>query len=429
MTQPLNQTSSLLRALGPGLLFAAAAVGVSHLVQSTRAGAEYGLALGGIIILANIMKYPAFRYGAQYAAATGTSLLEGYRKLGPWALWLYGFLTLATMFTVQAAVTLVTAGLAVAVFQTSWSLHIVSAILLAICAALLGIGQYKWLDVISKGLIAVLTVTTLIATALALPRIDAPILPFLTGPAEWTVPTLVATAALVGWMPSAVDVSVWQSLWTLSRGKDQGSRLSVRDVLTDFHIGYVGTTILALCFMIMGAGVMFGSGATLADSAGGFAAQVVSMYASTLGDWMRPVVGAAALAVMFSTTLTVADGFPRALAALRQRLKGPEEPYGDETSIQRVDYGVWLLLIASGGLLIIVFASSSLRWLVDLATTLSFLTAPMLSGLNHLVMHQPSVPAENRPSEAMRRFSLACVAAQAIFATGYLYVRFVLVPA
>jgi Mn2+/Fe2+ NRAMP family transporter len=429
MTASLPQKSSLLRALGPGLLFASAAVGVSHLVQSTRAGAEHGLAMGGIIILANVMKYPAFRYGAQYAAATGTSLLEGYRKLGPWALWLYGILTLATMFTVQAAVTLVTAGLAVAVFQTSLSLHTVSALLLAICAVLLGVGQYKWLDLVSKGLIAILTVTTLLATALALPRIDAPLLPFFTGPDVWTAPTLLATAALVGWMPSAVDVSVWQSLWTLSRGRDQGSRLAVRDVLTDFHIGYVGTTILALCFMIMGAGVMFGSGATLADSAGGFANQVVSMYATTLGEWMRPVVGAAALAVMFSTTLTVADGFPRALAALRQRIRGPEEPYADETKAQRVDYAVWLVLLSLGGLLIIVLASSSLRWLVDLATTLSFLTAPMLSALNHLVMHQPSVPAESRPSEAIRRFSLVCVAAQAVFAAGYIYVRFFLSPA
>ena len=428
MTQSLPQTSSLLRALGPGLLFAAAAVGVSHLVQSTRAGAEHGLALGGIIILANVMKYPAFRYGAQYAAATGTSLLEGYRKLGPWALWLYGILTLATMFTVQAAVTLVTAGLAIAVFQTTLTVPVVSALLLAICGVLLGVGEYKWLDRVSKGLIAVLTVTTLLATALALPRIDAPLLPFFTGPAEWTVPTLIMTAALVGWMPSAVDVSVWQSLWTLSRGRDQGSRLAVRDVLTDFHIGYVGTTILALCFMIMGAGVMFGSGATFVDSAGGFATQVVSMYASTLGEWMRPVIGAAALAVMFSTTLTVADGFPRALAALRQRIRGPEEPYGDETAVQRIDYAVWLVVIATGGLLIIVLASASLRWLVDLATTLSFLTAPMLSALNHLVMHQPSIPQDVRPSEGMRRFSLICVAAQALFAAGYIYIRFFLSP-
>ncbi len=32
----------LLQSLGPGLLFAGAAIGVSHLVQSTRAGADFG---------------------------------------------------------------------------------------------------------------------------------------------------------------------------------------------------------------------------------------------------------------------------------------------------------------------------------------------------------------------------------------------------
>ena len=32
-----------LKSIGPGLLYPGAAVGVSHLVQSTRAGAKYGL--------------------------------------------------------------------------------------------------------------------------------------------------------------------------------------------------------------------------------------------------------------------------------------------------------------------------------------------------------------------------------------------------
>ncbi len=32
---------NLLKTIGPGLIFAAAAVGVSHLVQSTRAGASF----------------------------------------------------------------------------------------------------------------------------------------------------------------------------------------------------------------------------------------------------------------------------------------------------------------------------------------------------------------------------------------------------
>ena len=34
-----------LQTLGPGLLFAGAAIGVSHLVQSTKAGADFGFGL------------------------------------------------------------------------------------------------------------------------------------------------------------------------------------------------------------------------------------------------------------------------------------------------------------------------------------------------------------------------------------------------
>ena len=33
---------NLWKAIGPGLIWAGAAIGVSHLVQSTRAGADYG---------------------------------------------------------------------------------------------------------------------------------------------------------------------------------------------------------------------------------------------------------------------------------------------------------------------------------------------------------------------------------------------------
>ena len=67
--------------LGPGLLFAGAAIGVSHLVQSTRAGADYGFGLVWALVLIHIIKYPFFQFGPRYAAATGESLLDGYRRL------------------------------------------------------------------------------------------------------------------------------------------------------------------------------------------------------------------------------------------------------------------------------------------------------------------------------------------------------------
>ncbi|MDH3571571.1 MAG: hypothetical protein OER89_15475, partial [Gemmatimonadota bacterium] len=93
---PQRQIGSFRAAFGPGLLWAAAAIGVSHLVQSTRAGADAGLGLAGVILLALILKYPFFEYGPRYAAATGLSLVEGYRHIGRWALWLYFFITVTT---------------------------------------------------------------------------------------------------------------------------------------------------------------------------------------------------------------------------------------------------------------------------------------------------------------------------------------------
>ena len=77
-----------LRKLGPGLLFAGAAIGVSHLVQSTRAGADYGWGLLWALLLVNLFKYPFFQFGPRYALATGGSLLDGYYKLGKIFLWL-----------------------------------------------------------------------------------------------------------------------------------------------------------------------------------------------------------------------------------------------------------------------------------------------------------------------------------------------------
>ena len=90
-----------LKNLGPGLLFAGAAIGVSHLVQSTRAGADFGMGLIWALLLVNLFKYPFFQYGPRYATATGESLLDGYLKLGKGVLVTYFILNIATIFTIQ----------------------------------------------------------------------------------------------------------------------------------------------------------------------------------------------------------------------------------------------------------------------------------------------------------------------------------------
>ncbi|MCB9739290.1 MAG: divalent metal cation transporter [Deltaproteobacteria bacterium] len=420
---------SFWKSFGPGLLFAGAAVGVSHQVQSTRAGAGYGLGLIGVVLLANLLKYPAFRFGSHYAAATGTSLLEGYRRQGKLVLGLYALLTLGTMFTVTAAVTVVTAGLLGLLLGVQGHPIALSAVLLAACGGLLAVGRFAWLDRVIKVVVAVLTVSTVAAAALALPRIDFAQASFWPDLAQWTRADFAFAAALVGWMPSAVDIAVWQSLWTLAKrdatGGSKSAAMDVRAVLLDFDIGYIGTALLAVCFVLLGAAVMFGKGVAPAASAGGFAAQIVSLYAGTLGAWSAPLIGGAAFAVMLSTTLTVVDGFPRAIAVLVQRF-GRAEQAGEldlEQGEGRRAYWSALVVLAIGSLFVLALLLKTLAALVDLATTLSFLSAPVLAWLNHRAATAVEVPPALRPGRAMRLLSWLGILFLGAFALAYLWMR------
>ncbi len=76
------KNSSLLKSIGPGFLLAGAAIGVSHLVQATRAGADYGLILIWVLVLACVTKYPFLEFGPRFAAGTGRHLISGIKGRG-----------------------------------------------------------------------------------------------------------------------------------------------------------------------------------------------------------------------------------------------------------------------------------------------------------------------------------------------------------
>jgi Mn2+/Fe2+ NRAMP family transporter len=412
--------SNRLKALGPGLLWAGAAVGVSHLVQSTRAGASYGFALVWVVILANLLKYPAFEFGPRYAAATGESLLEGYLRVGKWAMAIFLVLTLGTMFTIQAAVTVVTAGLAAKLFGLAWSPVIWSAIMVSICAIILMIGRYPLLDKVIKGIIILLTLSTLFAVFAALSHGRA-ITPEFVAPQVWTVAGISFMVALAGWMPSAIDISVWHSLWTLERGKDSGHKPSVSESLFDFNLGYFGTALLAVSFLTLGAMVMYGSGESFSSAGAVFGGQLINLYTAALGEWSRPIIGIAAFTTMFSTTLTVTDAFPRVLRRTSELLF--KEHFQDRNTNWL--YWAWMIFVLGISLVVTGFFLNGMTILVDLATTLSFLTAPVLAYINHRAVTGDWVPAEAQPKPWLRALSWVAIVFLASFGIFFLIWRFV----
>lgn len=206
-----------LKQLGPGLLFAGAAIGVSHLVQSTGAGASYGFGLLWALLLIHLIKYPFFQFGSRYAAATGKSLLDAYLHLGKSVLWFYFILNLLSMFTIQAAVTVVTASLASYIFGSTMSILSWSMLLTAICTVLLMVGKYQLLDKVMKIIVVTLTVSTLAAVAFAF--FDTEKTVELTQILPTDTVGIAFLIAFMGWMPAPLDISIWHSLWSLERPK------------------------------------------------------------------------------------------------------------------------------------------------------------------------------------------------------------------
>ena len=154
--------------LGPGLVFAATAVGVSHLVQSTRAGAEFGLTLLVLILAACAIKYPAFRFGAEYAALTGRTVLSGYERQGRWLLALILLATFIEGVGVVPAVTLVTVGLGMNLLGMQVDAIIATVTTVLVASIVLLVGRYRVLENITRVFVALFAILTVVATLAAI---------------------------------------------------------------------------------------------------------------------------------------------------------------------------------------------------------------------------------------------------------------------
>ena len=413
--------SNFIKTLGPGILFASTAIGVSHLVQSTRAGAVYGFGLIAFVIAANVFKYPFFEFGSRYANATGTTIIDGYNRIGKWMIWLYFLITIGSMFFVCGAVGAVTSGFLQNLFGiSSWGIWATVALFI-LCTSILIAGKYKILDSMTKIIGVVLLLSTLLAFTLALMKGAAPVKVGFVAPDIWSNNSMLFVIALMGWMPTAVDLSAWSSLWTIERIKQTGYKPTMKETLADFNFGYIVSAVLAICFLTLGAYVLYGTGKELPESSAGFASEIVGMFTTFIGDWSYIIIAIAGFSIMFGTCITVFDGYARSIerSSILLFQKGDQE----KTSSSRV-YIASLLVVALGSFGIIFFLGTQLKNLVDLATTLSFLIAPVIAVVNYRLVTSSHVKKEDQPKLWLRILSWLGIIFLTGFAAYYVKIRF-----
>lgn len=411
----MSKLKTLIRNLGPGLLFASMAIGTSHLVLSTKAGAQYGWVMIIPIILANVLKYPFFEFGIRYTNVTGKSLIEGYKRRGKGYLWLYAFITLVTTFTILAALYVVTAGLFINLFDVS-TISVAEAALglFVLISAILIIGRYTFLENTLKLVISVLFIALMVTTVMVI--IKGPVTPVenFQPPDIFNEAGILFLISLVGWMPTAVEASSWVSLWSMEKYKTTGFKPSLKEALQEFNSGYIMTALLAIFFLTIGVMTLYGTNTELSDNAVVFADQVVKLFTTHIGKWAYVFIAVSAFATMFSTCMTAHDAISRVSIDIIHHLSPGQKDFSGKWQ-----YATAVIVLAIVNYIVVTVFSANMGFLVALATFVSFVLAPIVGYMNIKNVMSHDLPKQFHPSSGLQLLTYAGIIFLGLFSVYY----------
>jgi Mn2+/Fe2+ NRAMP family transporter len=423
----VNKAIVFFRQLGPGIVVAATAIGASHIVMSPVAGARFGFDLLWVILFAHLLKYHAFEFAPRFTMARGQSLLEGYAQVpGPrnWPLYIFllgtvlqGVAVLSGVISVAAAVLYSWVG--------AFSLGAWSVVLATFIVVLLWTGKYEGLDFLNKIMMLVLIVGALIAFVAAPPpatelkRLFVPVIP---------ADSILLLAALLGWMPTGLDVAVWHSLWAIEKertwkryaeGEPKEMRARMfRTALIDMRTGYLVSFVLGVVFLCLGAVLLQPRG--LVPQGPAVAESLSEIFTTILGPWMAPVFYIAAFFAMFSTAYNCMDGFPRAFAET-MRVLVPRR-FASEISKTKAYWGfLFFVYVLAVGFMTVL---PEPVFLVTAAGALSLLFAPVYYVLNYYCVTKLVDEPEYRPAAWARIVAIAGIVFVTLGAGLFVVTRF-----
>ena len=414
----MSKTKTLLKNLGPGLLFASMAIGTSHLVLSTKAGAQYGWVMVFPIILANVLKYPFFEFGIRYTNVTNKSLIEGYLNRGKGYLWLYALITLVTTFTILAALYVVTSGLFINLFKINdISVSTVALGLFVFISALLIIGRYKFLEISLKFVVSILFVALIVTTSLVVFNGNVTPATDFRAPEIFNEVGILFLIGLVGWMPTAVEASSWISLWSIEKLKITNKKLTLQEALQEFNTGYILTAMFAIFFLVIGWMTLYGTHTEISGNAVVFADQLVNLFTTNIGTWAYIFIAVSAFATMFSTCMTAHDAVARVSIDIVELLFLKDKGFN-----KRLYFTIAVIALAVINFIVITAFGANMGKLVALATFISFVLAPVIGYMNLKNVMSHDLPKAFRPKKGLQLLTYLGIVFLSLFSIYYCWI-------
>ncbi|MGH3425009.1 MAG: Nramp family divalent metal transporter [Nocardioidaceae bacterium] len=366
------------KVVGPGLAVAATGVGAADLVATLVAGSKYGYTLLWVAVLGAILKVILVEGAGRYSLASGRTIFEGWRTLGPWTTWyfapyivIWGFIYGATAMSSSALPVLALfPGLGL---DLTW---------VAIASGLVGLaivwlGNYGFFEKLVAVLVGIMFVTVVGAAIVTLPNLPE----ILTG-LRPVIPegSLVYVLGLAGGVGGTITLAAY-GYWLREKGWD--TPRFIRVMRLDNGVAYLMTGLFVVAMLIMGAELLYSAGMSIgADDKG------LVDFADVLRDRYGQVFGVVFLvgfwAASFSSLVGVWSGVSLMFADFVGNLRGLQSGHPDtRTGGKYVKaYMLWLtippmallfldkpvgLIIAYGvlGAFFMPFLAITLLWLLN----------------------------------------------------------------
>ncbi len=403
--------------LGPGILAASAAIGVSHLIQSTRAGGYFGFELLWIVVLVNIVKYPFIEYGFRYTGATGENLLQAYNRLHKNFLRFFVVTNIIAAIGSIALLSYVAGGISKTVLGLTLDTKIITLIIMVTFVAIITLKNYDFLDNVMKIFMLLLFFSTFFAVIFAITSHNPDQSNITYIDSVWNSSNFPFVIALMGWMPGPMEIGVWYSLWLQAKNKG-GHKINFQQAKFDFNFGYILIIITAIFFVTLGALVLHHSGIEISKSGPDFARQLLSLYSLTIGNWSKIIIATAILTAILSTTITVIDIYPRSISVGLQILNNSDEECEKRQRLKLT------IIFCSLAFAIIYFFVNDFQRIVDIVTIISFLFAPFFAFLNYKVVTSKLLAKKFHPNIYLKILSFIGLVFMSIFVLAFVWVKF-----
>ena len=164
---------------------------------------------------------------------------------------------------------------------------------------------------------------------------------------------------------------------------------------------------------------MFGTDTVFPNSSALFANQVIKLYTESIGSWSYLIISISGFSIMFGTCVAVIDGYARSASECIKLVQ--DQKYSNKIYYEIL---IWILIIGSLGIIIIF--GNKLKQLVDLATTISFMIAPMVALANYKLVSYPFLNKGAIPPRWLRNLAIGGIFYLIGFGLLFIYIRIIL---